>query len=79
MFTTFLVNIAIMSAAGTAATVGATFIPIMIRGRDPALQAERSSGYRRRDNDGLTSEPRLCSRYLHRQTRQHSGNGIHLQ
>ena len=28
---TFLINIAIMSAAGTAATVGATFIPLMIR------------------------------------------------
>ncbi len=28
---TFLINIAIMSAAGTAATVGATFIPLLIR------------------------------------------------
>ena len=43
MFTTFLVNIAIMSAAGTAATVGATFIPIMIRaGIRPARQQRLS-------------------------------------
>ena len=45
MFTTFLVNIAIMSAAGTAATVGATFIPIMIRaGIRPAGAAAAIGG-----------------------------------
>lgn len=42
---TFLVNIAIMSAAGTAATVGATFIPLLIRaGIRPAGAAAAVAG-----------------------------------
>ncbi len=42
---TFLINIAIMSAAGTAATVGATFIPLMIRaGIRPAGAAAAVAG-----------------------------------
>lgn len=42
---TFLINIAIMSAAGTAATVGATLIPLMIRaGIKPAGAAAAVGG-----------------------------------
>ena len=42
---TFLINIAIMSAAGTAATVGATFIPLLIRaGIRPAGAAAAVAG-----------------------------------
>lgn len=38
---TFLINIAIMSAAGTAATAGATFIPLLLRaGIRPALRQQ---------------------------------------
>ena len=44
-FITFLINIAIMSAAGTAATVGATFIPLLIRaGIRPAGAAAAVAG-----------------------------------
>ena len=42
---TFLINIAIMSAAGTAATAGATFIPLLLRsGIRPAAAAAAVGG-----------------------------------
>lgn len=67
---TFLINIAIMSAAGTAATVGATLIPLMIRaGIKPA-------GRRRRHDDGTLSQSRMCPRHLYRQARQLSDHGL---
>ena len=44
-FLTFLINIAIMSAAGTAATAGATFIPLLLRaGIRPAAAAAAVGG-----------------------------------
>ena len=42
---TFLINIAVMSAAGTAATAGATFIPLLLRaGIRPAAAAAAVGG-----------------------------------
>ena len=48
---TFLINIAIMSAAGTAATAGATFIPLLLRaGIRPAAAAAAVSPCSRNDS-----------------------------
>lgn len=44
MFITFLINIAIMSAAGTAATAGATFIPLLLRAGIRPVAAAASVG-----------------------------------
>lgn len=55
---TFLINIAIMSAAGTAATVGATLIPLMIQSRHQTRR--RSSSRRRRHDDGTLSQSRCA-------------------